>query len=217
MEIEARLRAHADPARAAAMKAYMRGQFEYLGIPSPERRRLSRPLLRPLASAALRQAIVSLWALPEREFQYFGLELAEKSRKLWTPDLLELWHWMIVHKSWWDTVDFLASHLVGEHVRRFGGDLHGWIDSECMWVQRTALLYQLRYGQATDVPRLFGFIDRVIDSREFFLRKAIGWALRQLARTHPGEVRAFVAARHDRLSGLSRREALKHLQKTPAE
>lgn len=194
------------------MRAYMRNQFDFLGLDSSLRRRLARPFSKALPPDELQAAIARLWELPEREFQYCAMELAEKSRKLWVPEQLALWRWMIEQKSWWDTVDFLASHLVGEHLRRFGGDLDSWVETENVWLQRTAILYQLNYGHSVDKERLFRTIDRLADSSEFFIRKAIGWALRQLARHFPQEVRQYVGSRPN-LSGLSRREALKHLQK----
>lgn len=212
--IEAVYRSQADPQKARAMKTYMRDQFEFLGLPTPLRRRLSKPYLLPLRAPELRQGVEHLWGLPEREFQYFALGLIEKSRKLWTADLLETWEWLVRSKSWWDTVDALASNVVGPHLTRFPHQLEvtdRWIESDDFWLQRTALLYQLGYREKTDSVRLFAYIDRVAPSREFFLRKAIGWALRQYARTNPEAVRSFVLARGDKLSGLSRREALKHL------
>lgn len=215
MEIEAALRQHANPERARGMKAYMRDQFEYLGLQSTERRRLSRPHLQALPPARLKKAIHHLYALPEREFQYFAVELAAKSHRLWVPEQLALWKWMVGHKSWWDTVDCLSTKVVGVHMKKFGGDVDSWIDAPDFWLQRVALLYQLDYKKDTDPAKLFHHIDRVIDSQEFFLRKAIGWALRQYARIAPDEVRRFVQSR-PQLSGLSRREALKHLQKEPA-
>lgn len=214
VEIEAVYRSRADPQKARAMKAYMRDQFEFLGLPTPLRRQLSKPYLVPLTAPELKTAVEHLWGLPEREFQYFALGLIEKSRKLWTADLLETWEGLVTGKSWWDTVDALASNVVGPHLARFPHQLpraDRWIESGDFWLQRTALLYQLGYREKTDPARLFAYIDRVASSREFFLRKAIGWALRQYARTDPEAVRSFVLARGDRLSGLSRREALKHL------
>ncbi len=121
---------------------------------------------------------------------------------------------LIRTKSWWDTVDVLAGHVVGPLVARNPGltaTIDAWIDDADFWIVRTAILHQLGYGADTDADRLFGYVDRRCSDTEFFIRKACGWALRQYARTDPEAVRAFVLDRGDRLSGLTRREALKHL------
>ncbi|MEW6279125.1 MAG: DNA alkylation repair protein [Candidatus Eremiobacterota bacterium] len=211
--LEEAYRAHADPHRAAGMSAYMRYQFEYFGLPTPLRRQVGKPFLVILEAPQLAQAVRDLWLLPQREFLYFAVELCGKSRKRWTPDLLELFHFMVVTRSWWDTVDAVA-HLVGDLLLRFPGlvpEMDRWIESDDFWVQRIALLHQLGYKGKTDADRLFRYCARVAESREFFLRKAIGWALRQYACTDPEAVRRFVADQGHRLSGLSRREALRHI------
>jgi 3-methyladenine DNA glycosylase AlkD len=121
---------------------------------------------------------------------------------------------LIVTHSWWDTVDALASHSVGPLVRRqpeLARELDDWSVSENLWLRRTALIYQLGYKERTDAARLFAYVDRMAHEKEFFIRKAIGWALRQYARTAPAEVKAFLLPRRQKLSGLSWREATKHL------
>jgi 3-methyladenine DNA glycosylase AlkD len=112
-------------------------------------------------------------------------------------------------KSWWDTVDVLASRVVGPVAER--PIIESWLTSGDLWLERTAILHQLGYGERTDADFLFRSCLTHAASTEFFLRKAIGWALRQYARVDPAAVRGFVAAHADELSGLSRREALKHL------
>jgi 3-methyladenine DNA glycosylase AlkD len=121
---------------------------------------------------------------------------------------------LLTTKSWWDTVDPLATRFVGDLAAahpRLRVDLDAWSTDDNLWLVRTALLYQLHYGPRTDTDRLFGYCSRQAGHPDFFVRKAIGWALRQYARTDPGAVRQFIAQHRDRLSPLSVREAGKHL------
>jgi 3-methyladenine DNA glycosylase AlkD len=214
------LRAAGDPDRAAAMAAYMRGQFPFLGVPTPERRRRSRPLV----SAARRMlpgdsvtAVDLLWEQVEREFQYVGSDVARAAVRNWGPaQLADLRRW-VTTGSWWDTVDTLA-HAVGDLVAThptLSPQMDRWVEDPDPWVARVAILHQLGWKERTDPVRLFAACAARADDTEFFIRKAIGWALRDYARTDPDGVRRFVAA-HPELSGLSRREALKHLGGAPA-
>jgi len=210
-ELENVLAAAADPERARAMAAYMRDQFAYYGVGTTERRRLTRPLLKAYAEADLRE----LWARPQRELQYCACEYLDLHRKrLSHPELLPTLEHLLTTKSWWDTVDALASHSVGGLVLRYP-ELHAamdaWSQADNMWLRRTALIYQLSFKEKTDEERLFRNVDRMAHEKEFFIRKAIGWALRQYARVAPDRVREFLAPRRDKLSGLSLREATKHL------
>ena len=121
---------------------------------------------------------------------------------------------LIVKKSWWDTIDVLSPRIIGDMFSRNNGlvDLFAdqWIEDENIWLQRSAILYQLYHKDKTDEERLFRYIVRRADSKEFFVQKAIGWALRQYAKTRPESVRDFVASHN--LKPLSKREALKHLK-----
>ncbi|WP_419873985.1 DNA alkylation repair protein [Candidatus Pristimantibacillus sp. PTI5] len=214
--LEALFREHADPEKALPMEAYMRGQFVFLGIKTPERTALLRAFwkqhVKPKGEELL-EAAEYLWQLPEREFHYIAMGLLEKYGKEALPahiDRLERW---ITTHSWWDTVDFLASHLVGYQLSKYPELIDActerWIVSENMWLRRTALLFQLRYKHHTDTERLFGYIRITKDESEFFIRKAIGWALREYAKTDAVSVHRFV--KETPLSPLSKKEALKHL------
>lgn len=197
------------------MAAYMRDQFAFLGIAAPERRGLTRDVLRGLSEPseiALAATARTLWALPEREYQYAAVDVLIRHLRECGPVLLPEVRALIQSRSWWDTVDVLASRVVGPLVARYPelqGELDRWIDDGGIWVARSALLYQLGYKQRTDTGRLFRYCERRAGDREFFIRKAIGWALRQYAKTDPGAVQAFVAAHERTLSPLSRREALR--------
>lgn len=199
------------------MARYMRGLFPFLGIRKPELNQLLRPIwsaLKPhLTSRMIVAAAEELWKLPEREYQLAAIELLARHVKWLGRDSLERIRGLIQRKSWWDSVDGLAAWVVGPLVARFPElktEMDRWSEERDFWVRRAAILHQLDYKQDTDAKRLFAYCERNAGDPEFFVRKAIGWALRQYARTEGEAVRCFVEA-HPELSPLSRREALKHL------
>ena len=199
------------------MAAYMQGRFVFLGIPTPERRRAARPWLqaaRQLAPAAALELIEALWQRPEREYQYVACDLAVALEQQFSPEHLPALLGLVTRQAWWDSVDALATHPVGHLVlrhRHLQAEMDALVTHENFWLRRTAILYQLHWKTATDVPRLFAACLANAGEREFFIRKAIGWALRHYARTDPDAVRAFVTRHRAILSPLSCREALKHL------
>lgn len=199
------------PEQAAGMRKYMRDRFEFLGIPGPLRQQLSRPFLggNPTERDLL-QVALGCWDLPEREFQYFACDYLRRHAKVLTPAALPTLRTLVTTKPWWDTVDALAANVVGAVVAADQTPMDAWIAEDDPWVARTALLHQLRYRDRTDQRRLWAYTIHWKDEEDFFIRKAIGWALREYAKTDPAAVRAFVAA-HPDLSGLSRREALKNI------
>jgi len=211
-----------DEERAAAMRAYMRDQFAFIGIPSPERVTLSREAIAgmPKPSAEDLEAVArALWARDEREYQYFALWLLRRNVKVLAADFIPTARHLVTTKSWWDTVDELAQNIVGPVVRRdrtLDAVMDAWIDDDDIWIGRTAILHQNRWREATDADRLFRYCERRAPDTEFFIRKAIGWALREYTRVDPDAVRAFVAAHDADLSGLSKREALKWLERREA-
>ncbi|MBS1144414.1 MAG: alkylation repair protein [Proteobacteria bacterium] len=208
----------ADPARALAMRAYMRGQFDFLGIPTPLRRQAVAGLLRPAQSAAeLLDHAAALWAMPAREYQYVAVDLlARQVRRLGMGEVAALLG-LVQQKSWWDTVDGLAG-VVGDVVRaasRVDPSAQQAMDAALghadLWVRRVAMIHQLGWREATDRRRLFDYALRLADEPDFFIRKAIGWALRDFARHDPQAVGEFLNGAGTVLSPLSRREAAKHL------
>ena len=207
---------NADPAQAAPMKKYMRNQFEYLGIKTPQNAALQKEFYREKGLPGLSeldQILRELWSLPEREFQYVGMGLLGKFEKQLPAEFIDTVEYLIVTKSWWDTVDAIASHTVGTHFKRFPKIreryLKKWRKSRNLWLRRAAILFQLGYKQETDFALLSEIIRENLGSDEFFINKAIGWALRQYAYTDPNAVTNFVKS--TQLHPLSRREALKHL------
>jgi 3-methyladenine DNA glycosylase AlkD len=207
----------ADPGRPAAMTAYMRGQFAFAGVSAPGLRLILREAAAGLGkptSDDLSTLALACWARPEREYQYLACAWLRRHVKVCPAEFLDVARTLIVTKSWWDTVDTLAAHVVGPLVSRHAGlvsTMDEWVVDENLWLARTALLHQVAYREATDAQRLCGYCLAQSEHRDFFIRKAIGWALRSYAYTDPEAVRAFVAAYSSRLSPLSVREAMKHL------
>jgi 3-methyladenine DNA glycosylase AlkD len=206
-----------DPERAVAAAAYMRNQFPFLGLPAPTQRALSRSVTAGLPAPTeddLRTVALACWELDGREYQYFACGWLRSHVRVPGPAFLASTRALITTKSWWDTVDSLATRFVGGLVRRhpeLAGEMDAWSADRDLWLVRTAILHQLHYGSDTDTDRLFGYCTRQAGHPDFFVRKAIGWALRHYARTDPDAVRRYLADNADRLSGLSIREAAKHL------
>ena len=208
----AALAARRDPEKAVAMAAYMKDQFPFFGVPSPERRVAQREALgdwRTPDADELAAFARACWAGDERELQYAACDTLIRHVRRLGPDALGLCEELITTKSWWDTVDALAARVVGPRAER--PVIERWLVSGNLWLERTAILHQLGYGESTDETFLFHACLTHAASTEFFHRKAIGWALRQYARVEPDAVRRFVAEHEDQLSGLSKREARKHL------
>ena len=205
------------------MKAYMRGQFDYLGIATPSRRAAAAPLIRsftPATADELRAAAFALWAKHEREYQYVAVDLlARHAKSLALADvewLLEL----VAAKSWWDTVDALAK-VVGSAVRAGGAAgkrrMDRAVKSKNLWVRRIAVLHQLGWRQATDTERLFAYARLLAAEEEFFIRKAIGWALRDYAWHNWRAVEEFLKTEGAALAALSVREATKNFPALKAQ
>jgi 3-methyladenine DNA glycosylase AlkD len=215
-ELRKHFELHADDSIAPAMKAYMRSQFEFMGLKSPVRKEASKEFLKSHTHPAkedLKEVIEELWIQPEREFQYFGMELFYSYRKLYEVKDIQLLEFMITTKSWWDTVDFIATAIVGAYMKMFPRQIPavtvGWNRSSNFWLQRTSLLFQLKYKGETDTQLLSSYIKHLIGSEEFFIRKAIGWVLREYSKTDPNFVKKFVE--ENTLSTLSKKEALKRM------
>jgi 3-methyladenine DNA glycosylase AlkD len=208
---------NADPVQAAPMKKYMRDQFEYLGIKTPQNAALQKEFYKAHGYpelAELDEIVRDLWALPQREFQYMGMGLLSKFEKQLPAGFIDIVEYLIVTKSWWDTVDAIASHTVGTHFKRFPNVrenyLKKWRKSKNLWLRRTTILFQLGYKKETNFELLTEIISENVGSNEYFINKAIGWALRQYAYTDPKAVIKFVNS--TALHPLSRREAMKHLE-----
>jgi len=211
----------AEPSRAACAAAYLRDQFTFLGIGSPRQRELVKAVhegLAPPTEADLTDLVLALWRREEREYQYVGAAEVRRQAKACSASFLPVVERLITTKSWWDTVDALAVHgagvLVASHPE-LRADMDRWLASDDLWLRRSALLHQLLRRDRTDADWLFASCLRLAGERDFFVRKAIGWALREYSKTSAGAVHSFVAENADLLSPLSRREALLWLSRHP--
>jgi 3-methyladenine DNA glycosylase AlkD len=210
----------ADPVKAPQMRAYMKSEMPFRGVPKPARTVLNRRLITeyPLPNRELfTKAVVTLWREAEfREERYAALDLAgHRAYAGWQDSsLLPLYEELVVTGAWWDFVDEIAIRLIGPILRAepdvLTPRLREWARDADRWRRRTAVLCQVGAKADTDTALLTHTIEENVEDPDFFLRKGIGWALREYAKTNPGWVRLFVET-HPGLSGLSRREALKHL------
>ncbi len=208
--------AAANQKKSLQMSKYMKNLFDYYGIQAPLRREISRRFIREEGipeKNELNNVIEKLWSVPQRECQYFGMELAARYIKKTERKDIEIFQWMILHKSWWDTVDFIAVNLVGNYFLQFPEKsyplMEKWLSSKNIWLQRSTLIFQLKYKNNTDRDLLTNQILALKDHKVFFIKKAIGWALREYSKTNPEWVKEFVE--QTELSPLSKREALKRL------
>ena len=201
---------------AKGAKAYLLNQFEFYGIKTPLRRTLCKAFYKsnPIKDHNELSALIKeCFNEPQRELHYFAIELLGHHKKLWSKKTLPLIEWMITHNSWWDSVDSTNTHVIGkffiqypEYIQEY---THKWNRSSNKWLQRMSILFQLLYRENTNTDLLTNYIEHCILEADFFIRKAIGWALRSYANTDPKWVVKFVKA-HPQLSNLSKREALKH-------
>jgi len=213
------LRELADPDKATGMQAYMKTDMPFFGVQKPQRTPVYRHLIKefpPVDRQGYEDLVLGLWELPHREEKYLALGVASGHRRFVVPDSIHLYRRLIVEGAWWDFVDTIATdlirHLVLEYPDEVWEVVGSWVDDEDMWLRRTAILCQVGAKERTDPVRLFDFCLRRAHEKEFFIRKAIGWALREYAKTDPHAVADFAKANRDRLSGLSFREGTKHIQ-----
>lgn len=199
---------------AIEQSAYMRHQFKFFGIKTTQRRALQQTFLANEMlpdKKELGGIISALWKQPQRECQYFAQELAFKYLKQIEKQDIELYEYMVVNQSWWDTVDFIATKLMGAYFKKFPEQraiyVKKWLASGNVWLQRCALLFQLKYKEETDTTLLSDTINILLGSKAFFINKAIGWILREYSKTNPEWVITF--AKNTALSPLSKKEALR--------
>jgi 3-methyladenine DNA glycosylase AlkD len=214
------LRRVAQPEKARPMQAYMKSNMPYHGVPTPIADKVFKSVFASLefsTSESWRNAILHIWRNARyREERYAAIALARHRRfaAYQTLETLPMYEEMIVTGAWWDFVDTIAAHGIGPLLQTYKSRMRRtmlrWSRSPDMWKRRSSILCQLTFKKETDLKLLYACIEPSIDSTEFFLRKAIGWALRQYAWTDPDEVRRYVQENLDRISPLSRREALKN-------
>ena len=204
----------ADPARAAPMRAYMKNRFDFLGIAKPQLMRVCKPFFKGAAQADVDWRFVKqCWAAPHRELQYCVLEYLRAVQSKLTPQDIPQLQQLITTKSWWDTADFLDRIVGGIALRHpeVNAVLLDWSRSDNIWLRRVAIDHQLLRKEKTDTALLEQILRNNLGQSEFFINKAIGWALRDYSKTHPDWVRRFIADYRQGMSRLSLREAQKYL------
>lgn len=214
--VQEQLAAAADPERALEMAAYMKSTVPFYGVPKPQRLPIIKAFKKdfaPVDEKQYRANVLALWRLPHREEKYLAINYAEHINM----QALPLFEQMVREGSWWDYVDVIAGHLIGKvlldneiEVRPI---IDGYVTDEDFWIRRTALLCHLSHKKRTSQKHLFSYCLQLADEKEFFIRKAIGWALRQYSYTEPDAVRRFLVENKSRLSALSFKEGSKQLDR----
>jgi 3-methyladenine DNA glycosylase AlkD len=220
-ELRKALRKIADPAKAAAMKSYMKSTMPYHGVQVPVLRQVCRKVFADVSfesASGWREQVLNIWRNARfREERYAALYLSgdKRAREFQAPAAMTMYEELIVTGAWWDYVDEIASHRLGPILRDYPAPMRrkmlAWSKCNDLWKRRSSILCQLGFKEQTDLELLYICIEPSLGSREFFLQKAIGWALRQYAWTNPTEIKRYVQLNRQKLSALSRREALKNL------
>lgn len=206
-----------DAERAENMAAYLKTEMPFYGVSSPVRRQIMKRLRRfaPETNDEYRRQVSQLWSLPHREEKYLAIDWARQHKRFISFENVDLYERMLTDGAWWDLVDDVAANLVGTVVRtdldRMRPVLERWLSGDDLWLRRTVIICQLKSRENTDTELLFDACSRSAHDTDFFIRKAIGWALRQHSRVDPDAVRDFVEHHRGDLSGLSLREATKYL------
>ena len=221
--VSSRLSEHDDPEKASQMRAYMNSEMPYLGVQTPQRRALCKEVFAELPLTSFvewQQTILRIWRNASyREERYAAIDLASFPgyREYRGMKALPMYEEMITTGAWWDYVDGIATGPVAEIMRRspkgMSRRMRSWARSGDIWKRRTSIICQLGFKDHTDLMLLYDCIDPSMERKEFFLRKGIGWALREYAKTDPQEVIRYVKQHRHLLSPLSRREALRNVVK----
>ena len=216
LQLTEALLAQADPERAKREKAYMRNKFEFIGMSAAVRRNIVKEhnaKFEKPGPDSWKELVDKLWEQPYREFQHIAIDILDKSKKLLKRDDLPFLESLVLRKSWWDTVDGIAANTFGSYFKLFPEKISrtaDYINGDNFWLQRVAILFQLKYKKDLDTDLLSRYINQLSTSKEFFIQKAVGWVLREYAKTNPTWVVNFVHSND--LKPLSRREALKNIK-----
>jgi 3-methyladenine DNA glycosylase AlkD len=218
--VRAGLEPHRNVDNAKAMAAYLKTDDPFYGVKKPDRAPTKKAMLAQFAPRTLadyQAAVRALWYEPERENKYMAQAYADRFKAFHVPEAMGLFEELIRHGQWWDLIDLVATNLVGGAFlngrRRLTPLMRKWNNDDDMWIRRTSILSQNRHRADTDTELLFKLCLARAHEKEFFIRKAIGWALRDCSRWFPDEVAGFIHEHHDELSGLSVREGTKRLKR----
>ena len=217
--VQSTLAEQTNPEKAKGMQAYMKTEMPFYGVQKPARSEILRHIKREFAPANREEyedLVTAVWQLPHREEKYLAQGIAAAFRQFIVPDSLPIYERFIDEGAWWDFVDEAATHMIRRLVLNYPNQtwpvVDTWIGDDNMWRRRAAIICQIGAKERTDTERLFAFCAARAHEREFFMRKAIGWALREYAKTDPEAVAAFVNTHEEELSALSYREASKHIR-----
>ena len=212
------LQDQANLAQAPAMQAYMKSEMPYRGVKSAVQKQIQSAALKayPVEGFADYISVIdTLWDAEYREERYAAIGVARRVKKFQTLEALPIYRMMIETGAWWDYVDSIAADLIGAILQRYPyemkPELRAWIDDDHLWIRRSALLAQLRFKAETDERMLFEFCEKRLDESSFWIRKAVGWALREYSKTAPDAVRAFFQRYQERMSGVTKREVVKYI------
>jgi len=217
-KLESEFEKYQNDAEAGSMSRYMKNRFVFYGIKKPTRAPLQKSwfstIPKNFSPENKRDLVFELWQKEQREFHYVAMDYIAKWKDTeLTIDDLSFLEFLLTNHSWWDSVDTLASNFFGRYLRLFPNQrdavINSWRKSDNMWLRRSCLIFQLRYKSATNFTLLKGLVQELKHDKEFFIQKAIGWSLREYAKTNPMSVRNFVE--NSGLQGLAKREALKYL------
>jgi len=209
---------HKNPTIARWHYQYMKHQFPFLGIQQPLRKKLQKPFLKQFQSASfstIETILQNLWDKAEREFQYIGLDLALSYQ--WPQHSIPIFKTMIITKSWWDTVDLLASRLIGNYLKQFPEEhvqIVNWKTETNPWLQRTSLLFQLRYKNQINLNLLFNICESIMRNHNPILQRALAWVLREAGKTFPQQIYQFIARNKNNIVSYVQREALIYIKKS---
>jgi len=205
-------------AYALKMKAYLKGRYNFFGIMATPRRETFKELWsdhKDFIKTNWKPLVLTLWKKEQREYHYMAMDILSKIEKKLEPEDIDTIEYLITHNSWWDTVDFLASHCIGNILKKDKALMYDkadmYIQSDHMWLQRTGIIFQLFYKKETDKDLLFAQLITAMGGKEFFINKAIGWALRQYSRTNPSAVAEFIDVNRAKMAHLSIKEGSKYL------
>lgn len=210
----------ADPAKAKPMAAYMKTEMPFYGVQKQGRTKIARDIKKKFSIESQREyelVVKRLWRMPHREEKYLAIQVAQLYYEFITPGSIALYEKLIREGAWWDFVDNVAIRLVGQVLfsnrKRIQAMTDKWISDEDLWIRRSAIISQIGHKEQTDHRRLFRYCDTCASEGEFFIRKGIGWALREYSYTDPERVVRFLLEAKGRLSGLSYREGAKALRR----
>lgn len=215
LELKKYITEHKNDLNRGAMEAYMKHNFPFLGIKAPERVFLTKQFIKIYGDPVSLDIIKEIWDLEGREFQYIALALLDRQYKKAEKERIIFYENLVIEKSWWDTVDTIAGRLISFHFLKYPELIdeyaEKWISSENMWLNRVALLFQMKFKDKTDQKRLFKYCQYMSNRNEFFIQKAIGWALREYSYIDSKAVESFIYKTD--LAPLSKREGLKNIEK----